>query len=182
MNEKVPEKFRYNDILYICLGDLPKMDSGNLSKIKITFQNDFVCYAYYCREYERFIIQYDNFNVYLKTYGYFPVRTDFITDNMDETKYYELREKSPLFLCGYHVREKYGLSDEERQKRLGYILDQRILSKQVVIDYLSSFIAKHEDDFERKEDRQKWIYDRNFVYNYYLSKHPMETVGTIETL
>ena len=72
---------------------------------------------------------------------------------------------SPLRLCGYCVNQNENLTDKQRQGILEEIVDNKILSTDRVMSYLSIFIDKIKAGESAKE---KWKADYDYISNYKL--------------
>ena len=78
----------------------------------------------------------------------------------------ESSAESILKVNGYNVQRASGLSSEERQQILQRIIDEGILSAQLIDAYLDMFIAQHKGIEKYWEAVSKWECDREFVEGY----------------
>lgn len=133
-------------------------------------------YVEYCYECKKFLMKFDDYQCYLRKFGFFPLKI-----NVEKTKLnsFQRAEFSPLRLQGYCVNQNENLSKETRQKILMYILDYRILSKRKVLNYLEMFIKENENSFYKSLAVSKWKEDLNFVLNYKQKEKPLVNIAKI---
>lgn len=135
----------------------------------------------YCRECDKFLMQYENYAGYLNRYKLFPMKTQMLDyRDYDDSYYFDRADYSPLSLSGYRVDENHGYSKEMRQKILSFIIDYKILSKQQVCNYLELFINTNGKAVNNKRALMKWQEDKEFVLNYRLKEHPVVKIGKLE--
>ena len=72
-----------------------------------------------------------------------------------------------------------GLSNKSRQKILGIIIDNKILSKSEIISYLDFFINQRLSLDNMKDAVAKWKEDRIFVENYKNDEYDQVRVNSI---
>lgn len=91
-----------------------------------------------------------------------------------------MAQKSLLKICGYSVSATEGLSDQERQRILESIIENGIMTRHEVIQYLNYFISMRKNQSrDMSEAISKWKKDVNFVENMRLSGVSRYIVNTI---
>lgn len=121
----------------------------------------------HCKHCERFFISYDEYLHYRDLYG--P-----LICNIHLTEYGKLSgtvpraEDSLLSLIGYNVNQSDGLTDTERQYILSQILQNHIMKKNEIINYLNIFIRVNGAKHNMKFAVSKWKSDLDFVRNFQL--------------
>lgn len=88
------------------------------------------------------------------------------------------KEQSVLKQYGYSVSKQDGLSKDERQNILSFILENTILTIPRTCDYLNWFIVMAKDNPNKKEAIEKWEEDIEFVKKYKIGCRKVK-VGTI---
>lgn len=91
----------------------------------------------------------------------------------------KLSRESILMQYGYNVSRAEGLSNKSRQKILGIIIDNKILSKSEIISYLDFFINQRLSLDNMKDAVAKWKEDRRFVENYKNDEYAQVGVNSI---
>lgn len=87
--------------------------------------------------------------------------------------------ESPLKLCGYNARKDSHLSDEERQDILCSIIENGILSKAEILQYLNHFIAFNGESGKNRFAVSKWESDYHFVANLNIDDHPIVKIDEV---
>ena len=82
-----------------------------------------------------------------------------------ETGYHSWAEKSLLRSYGYNVAAQEGLTDNERQRILSFVLENGIMKAEEVIFFIEWLIKKNSSD-KYFNARQKWSRDIIYVRNY----------------
>ncbi len=120
--------------------------------------------AYYCRKCDRYYILESDYSQ-LKTYGYICCRVDTFESlmNPDYNYFGKLNEKSILMNYGYSVEKKKELSEEERHEILSFMIDNNILKKNKIIDYLNWFININKKQSNKQNAITKWKKDIEFI-------------------
>lgn len=90
-----------------------------------------------------------------------------------------LNEQSILKMWGYNVSQAEGLSDEQRRAVLETVVDNHILSKTEVLNYLDFFVSQHPAPMYANA-RNKWRADRNYICSYRLGSAKRIRVGLIK--
>lgn len=88
-----------------------------------------------------------------------------------------LNEMSPLRKWGYTVSQNAGYSDVQRRGILEDILDNKIMSKDEVLSYLSFFIRLNHKGSDRA--LEKWRDDMTYISNYKLGTSKKVKIGKI---
>lgn len=100
---------------------------------------------------------------YLHKYYFFPLKLEMLDVVYDD---YHRAEQYQLMLNGYTVNSKDDFSARERQKTLQRIIDNDVLKKRQVLDYLEMFIRESANNPRRQNAISKWKEDKQFVLNY----------------
>lgn len=87
--------------------------------------------------------------------------------------------ESPLKLCGYNARKDSSLSDEERQEILGTIIENGILTKAEILQYLNHFIGFNGECLQNRFAVTKWESDYHFVADLNIDDHPLVCIDEI---
>lgn len=129
--------------------------------------------AQYCKDCDRLFISEEEYKRQRKLlrYHFIPTRVQYVTSSgsysCTDSPFLRYRaEKSPLKLCGYSVSQKDALPDNVRADILRFIIEQRILSRSDVINYLELFINTNGLNRNMEYAVQKWRDDLHFVYMY----------------
>ena len=95
-----------------------------------------------------------------------------------------MAQKSLLKICGYSVNAAEGLTDQDRQRILESIVENGIMTRHEIIQYLNYFITMRKNQSrDMSEAIRKWKKDINFVENMRLtgvSSYEVRTVYRIE--
>ena len=94
----------------------------------------------------------------------------------------QLNLQSPLHINGYTVSQNSKLTESDRRRILGYVIDNDILSKSDVIYYLSMFIdrAQQRRHADMTNAIAKWENDLHWVNNYHISGQYSLVIDTID--
>ncbi len=125
--------------------------------------------AQYCPHCDKFIISEKGYTDYIHDYRFLPLRLVNIGDDgfFPQSLYRtERADISPLGLAGYNVREKNGLTKEERQNLLTSLIDLGVMEKQEIINYLEMFIRTNGSKFGMYNAVRKWQSDLDFIREY----------------
>ncbi len=190
LNGPLPE-FTSERTLYVYKGTISCYKHHHLedyrARIESVDDKQITFFVEYCRECDKFLMQYNNYSHYLNRYKLFPMKIQRADPHVYDDPYifgdfyfYDRAEDSPLSLSGYRVDEKHGYSKEMRQKILSFIIDYKILSKQQVCNYLELFINTNGKAENNKRALMKWQEDKEFVLNYRLKEHPVVKIGKLE--
>lgn len=190
LNGPLPE-FTSERTLYVYKGSISCSKHHHLENYRAEIESvddkPIGFFVEYCRECDKFLMQYNNYSRYLNRYKLFPMKIQRADPYVygdpyifDDFYFYDRAEDSPLSLSGYRVDEKHGYSKEMRQKILSFIIDYNILSKQQVCNYLELFINTNGKSENNKRALMKWQEDKEFVLNYRLKEHPVVKIGKLE--
>lgn len=88
-----------------------------------------------------------------------------------EYNYSDFNEQTWLSICGYKVG-KNGLPQHERKKILKYIVDEELMSRHEIIEYLYGFVTLREYRSDRNfsDAIEDWNEDINFLREYHNDK------------
>lgn len=89
--------------------------------------------------------------------------------------------ESPLKLCGYNARKDSPLSDEERQEILVTIIENGILTKTEILQYLNHFIGFNGERLQNRFAVTKWESDYHFVADLNIDGHPLVCIDEIRS-
>lgn len=135
----------------------------------------------YCTECEKFIMAYSSYERYRKRYKFLIIKLQEVDENGGFPKgfYASLKQndKSPLKLAGYNVDAAIGLSSEERHQILLLILNEGVLPKYRVCEYLRYFISQGEPQDNKQNAVTKWREDLEFVENYMIEEQPEQDIN-----
>ena len=95
----------------------------------------------HCEDCNRSFMSRVEYETYKEKYGVLIGNLKFVDGGFNVPLSTSLAEISPLKLCGYNVNAISGYSDNERQYIISKILDEHIMSKSDVINYLTYFIG-----------------------------------------
>jgi hypothetical protein len=120
----------------------------------------------YCNNCRMLFIDEQSYQAYRKKYGVIIGNIKFKNMEKHFPKEDSLALESPLMLCGYNVRQQGGLTKEERRYVISRILDRGIMTKSVVIKYLSFFIKRNGKKENNSVAAKKWQEDLKFTLDY----------------
>ncbi len=120
----------------------------------------------YCRDCNKLFMSRIEYETYKEKYGILIGNLKFVDEDFNVPSTTSLAELSPLKLCGYNVNAASGYSGDERQYIISKILDEHIMSKSDVINYLTYFIGMNGKKTGNQNALRKWQTDLKFVQNY----------------
>ena len=175
-------KWKDKNILYVYRRNNVCLRSGhnwiNTTAVLLGFENkNLTLNVQYCPQCRRYYIEETSYLRYRKQYGAIIGDIRFETTGL-YNKNKNLAEQSPLKLCGYTVNQEIGYSDSARQYIISRIIDNKILSKTKVIDYLQLFIKKNGKKEGNELALEKWERDLDFTLRYHMHQQPV--VGITE--
>ena len=91
----------------------------------------------------------------------------------------DLAKESILMQYGYNVSATEGLSAKRRQRILSVIIDNKIMSKNEIINYIDFFIRQRNNRSNMELAISKWEADREFVENYRIGEFTKFEVNSI---
>lgn len=162
-----------NDILYVCKGKIRcEINKHDVKSVSIDVSTPINKMAHlnasYCNKCKLLFIHYDEYERFRVLYGLPNIQ--FRPMQSDQSPFDSWEDFSVLNLAGYTVNERKGLSDEERHNILSYLLDNDIIQKHEIINYLNGFIALRKDNPTMESAIEKWENDLTFVRNYSFDK------------
>lgn len=86
-------------------------------------------------------------------------------------------DNSPLKLAGYNVNANDGLTAVERHRLLSSIIDEGVLPKYKVCEYLRYFISQGQFQKRMKNAVEKWEDDLEFVEYYQIDEQPSQNIN-----
>lgn len=122
-------------------------------------------------------------------YNYLKKKYRFIVANfceIDDVGYPSLETgkmaaESPLKLCNYSVDKDSVLSDSKRQQLLADILQNGILTKSQILQYLSHFINFNGRKSSHYRALQRWKMDYDFVAQLRIDEHPVVDIDEVRS-
>lgn len=110
---------------------------------------------YYCCECDRYFIAYAEYLKLKEDYG------GCVLANLRCVKYLwdDVDVESPLYLCGYNVSKQKGLKPEERRRILKFVMDNGVLTRAQVEDYIVRFIHLRKNRPSMEAAVSKWLSD-----------------------
>ena len=129
----------------------------------------------YCTNCNKCFIDFDEYERYRKKYGQ---KFGILLGNIsfDEkifpsgSGFSGLAEKSVLRLCGYTVNQQDDLTENQRHRILGIIMDYGILNKEEIISHLKLFIKSRKNNPVMRNAVQKWEDDWDWVSDYKIDR------------
>lgn len=144
---------------------------------------DYSINAMHCNDCGINFINYKEWEYYTKFYGNMIVDFRWVNDTGEITNKFDFKceyNKSPLYLCGYNVNTSLGLQASTRQRILKQILDENILDKYEIINYLNYFISTNGKIKNHELAKLKWEEDLMFVRNYKFSEQSEIEISRVE--
>ncbi len=92
----------------------------------------------------------------------------------------QLAQQSILMQYGYNVSQQENLSDARRRKILSLLIDNSILTRNDIMNYLDFFIGQRKNIKTQQNAIRKWESDRDFISSYKGEKVPDVMVGKIK--
>lgn len=134
----------------------------------------------YCKDCNRFFINYISYEAYKKRYGI--LIGNIVLEDECKSAFSDimLAEASPLKLCGYSVNQKDALSKETRHYIITKILEKGIMSKSEIIRYLEYFININGRRKGNSIAVAKWKDDLNFTLSYRIDTQERYRISEIK--
>lgn len=92
----------------------------------------------------------------------------------------QLAQQSILMQYGYNVSQQENLSDARRRKILSMLIDNHILTRNDIMNYLDFFVSQRKNIRTQQQAIRKWESDRDYISKYKSEKIPGVIVGTIK--
>lgn len=146
----------------------------NLNTVEINIQ-----YCTNCREYFITKQQYDDYKIrYKDLMG--NLRFIESLDKIDIQNGFLSNLESPLHLNGYNVNQNSALTENDRRCIIKFVIDNNILNKSEVINFLSMFIdmAEKRHSADMTKAIAKWKNDLDWVNNYNIIYQPKTPITT----
>ena len=102
--------------------------------------------ACYCTQCKKLFISEKEYLHYVKEYGVLLIRMRHIDTAYSDEFIGKFADESPLKMCGYTVNSTNGYTTAYRQSILKGIMDNDVMSKDDIINYLNSFISLRSSD------------------------------------
>lgn len=154
--------------------------TGILCRTDLTSVEINIQYCKNCGEYFISKQQYDNYKIiYKNLMGNLKFIDNLKSKNMQLDS--QLSLQSPLHINGYTVSQNSKLTEADRQRILGYVIDNDILTKSEVIYYLSMFIdrAQQRRHADMTNAIAKWERDLYWVNHYHIQEQFKIHIGPI---
>ena len=179
-NGEIPELSSQNT-LYIYGGKIACHQKHSVVEFR-AYIDDFdggesTFFVEYCYDCDKFLMKHDDYLQYLHKYHFFPLKLSMMNVMYDD---YHRAEQSPLMVNGYTVNATDDYSARERQKILQGIIDNGVLEKRKVLDYLEMFIRESANNPRRQKAITKWKEDKAFVLNYSAKETPVVRICRIQ--
>lgn len=179
-NGEIPE-LSSNNTLYIYGGRIACHQKHSIVEFR-AYIDDFdgeesSFFVEYCYDCDKFLMRFEDYSQYLHKYHFFPLKLEILDVVYDD---YHRLEQSPLKINGYTVNSKDDFSARERQKTLQRIIDNGVLEKRKVLDYIEMFIYESANNPRRQNAISKWKEDKQFVLNYTAKKTPEVRIWKIQ--
>lgn len=120
----------------------------------------------YCETCKIYFMDYRKFCIYKDVYGVLLGNFVMVEGSACESGYENLASESILKICGYTVNQSDNLSEAKRHSILKFLIDQRIVSKYRILEYLQFFISNARNRHNMKLAVMKWEADLTWVHNY----------------
>jgi hypothetical protein len=126
--------------------------------------------AIYCQKCNKYYIYESTYNE-MKKQGYICCKIIKIQEltNLEKSEsslFYNWHDKSILKYYGYSVEKSKNLSDVQRQRILAFLIENNIIDKNGIVNYLESFILLRKNNRNMKLAIDKWKRDIDFVLRY----------------
>lgn len=133
----------------------------------------------YCKDCERFFINYVSYETYKHRYGV--LIGNIVMEDEGKTVFGDvvLAEASPLKLCGYSVNQQDGYTSQMRQYIISKIIDRGIMSKSDIVRYLEYFISINGRQKRNQLALTKWKEDLNFTLAYQAKRQERHYIAEI---
>ena len=139
--------------------------------------------AQYCRNCRKFIMSDLAYETYMKRYRMIPIKFECVNDDgrFPTGKLRKERaEFSPLALAGYNVSKKDNYSSESRKSLLAELIQNGVMKKSEIINYLELFIATNGNNERMFEALTKWESDLKFVLSYNMENQEFFNIEKIK--
>ena len=117
-----------------------------------------------CNKYFINLLEYKQYqNIYKALLGNVAFRENLTSEEYDNNGVFD---ETILHLSGYTVNPEVNLSNDQRRRILGSLIDHNVLSKARIIEYLRFFIDNGKYKFNMQFFTQKWSEDLEWVKAY----------------
>lgn len=124
--------------------------------------------GYFCRECNQYYMLKEDFKK-MTYHGCILckiVERDFFTQGNKTDFSSTFKKESDLHMRGYNVKEDSQLSQEQRQRLLEILVDEKIMWKAEICDFLDSIIRLNRKNPYMAQAIEKWTADRNHIRRY----------------
>lgn len=188
ITEKKPTFDSARNILYVYkYGNIickkEKHDLVDVNCIIRCAGNQIILNAQYCKDCDKFIISEKSYKDYVADHKLIPIKLQYVdADGSFPQILYrtERSEYSPLSLAGYTVRERDGLTEEERHDLLIAMIENGVMDKYEIIMYLEMFINTNGVKYNMFRAVSKWQNDVEFIRAYNMENQDEYNIDRIE--
>ena len=136
----------------------------------------------HCLNCDDYFINQNKFQYYQSVYG---LNKNILIGNFkiyhkDHSKYFDLDKESLLHICGYNVNKNNDLSVNERRNILLQIINNGIMPKYKVEEYLEYYINNLGLNYNMRNACQKWEEDYEWLLQYELESNEKVYIDKIE--
>jgi len=125
--------------------------------------------AYYCKRCDCYFLS-DNVLAEYKKQGIVLFSKDPFRKLSGDSYNNDLEAQSLLNICGYNVNASTNYTSKQRQAILIGIVENKILSCERIMDYLSYFVRRSKNQQKMKQANEKWSEDLRFMHMRYKKK------------
>ncbi|MGB4406045.1 MAG: putative dsRNA-binding protein [Sphaerochaeta sp.] len=176
--------YRGAHTLYICKGT-SSCRKNNHTIVSVTglfrdiSSNSVKMNVNYCSDCKKFFISYSEYCYYRELYGMILGRFSFAPNIINPSGFGNLAEESMLHICGYTVNQIDDYSFEERKRILISIMENQIMSKYRIMEYLQFFINRSQYRYNMRLATDKWVNDLAWTRSYELEKQKKVIIAKI---
>lgn len=133
----------------------------------------------YCTNCKKYFISYEEYKHYREMYGAILGKLAFSTGDFVSSGFGEMAPESILRMCGYNVNQTENLTERERHAILEGIIDNNIISKYRVMEYLQFFINRSKNSYSLDVAVDRWKDDLDWVREYKLATQKKTVIKNI---
>ena len=174
-----------NNILYICKGTVSCRERNhnivcatgllkNLSEKTITINVN------YCQNCRIYFISYNEYQHYQEKYGSVIGNFHIRSNNSCGCYFDDMSSESLLHLCGYNVNQNANLSSGQRSYILSLIIENHVMEKYQIIEYLNRFISSRRYQPNMKLACSKLKSDLEWVRSYKINEQKTVEINKIK--
>lgn len=186
LNESIDFGYK-NNILYICKGTIScKNKNHDIESVTGIIENKYgltvKINANYCRQCNKYFIDYAEYSHYRKLYG--TIMGNFRISNNGNFGglFKNLSQESILHLCGYTVNQSEDLSKSQRRHILEFLINRGIQNKSDIISHLNFLIKTNEKKHNMSVAISRWNDDIDWVRNYQIDSQQRFMISEIKNV